>query len=1361
MRPNRAIRISQLLLFIIALTASLAIAQTNRGGISGTVMDQSGAVIPSATVVVINSGTNATRTLTTSDKGTFILENLEPVSYRIEVSATGFKKAVLQDVKVDTSTVVSTNLILHAGDVTTEVTVTENAALVNTESGTLGQTISERMLNDTPLPTRSVLDLAITVGNVTGDVGSSDPQLGSGSPLPGFNLQANGGRAGSMNMLADGISNTGVGLAREIVSFSPEDVQEFTVQTNGFDAQYGKSGGGIISITTKSGSNDFQGLALWYARNPVANAAPFTQATTNRPVNNLRWNQFAGQLGGPVIIPKLYNGRNKTFFFFAGEPRYQSDKQQTLATVPTDAMRMGDFSNLVKLNGQNAYVPTGIQSQFPARTFLPNDNTNIYNQFIQVGNQFVIAPLAAGQIYPQFPGNKIPASMLDPTAVKLMQYVPKSNTPYFLDSNGILQNYVSYQFLSNESVRYNTKIDHNFGDANHLSFRWTTQPVVGISANDPLYPTNGNSGSYSKSSQFAFSDTHIFSPTIVNELRLAYSRADFSGQLSPEFDVKTGRNLSLENGLPSLTKGGLPLINIYDNAASPANIGSQVSTLGYSLEQQYEIADNVYITHGSSTWKFGVDLSRALLNSEFLYSLAGGNYQFRYLQTDQTGAAGTQSAIGGNPVASFLLGVPQSIVLANTAIPYYYRWGAGAAYVQNDWRVKPNLTVNIGLRYSLQLPRTEQNNLQGFLDPSLATTQQLATPCQLPDCLPASASKGLPVVTQATVIPFAFSGYGGRSRYLTPIHWMNFEPRVGFAYTPRISLLHAWVVRGGYGLSHAPLTGQNRNPVPNFTTGAANYGETAGQTFTAPIPVGDGTTAIPVTRLTSNPPFVPAIPANQVLGLVNNPSGLVFGNAVNFPGIIRSGETAVPYLQNWSLSLQRQLGKHGLFEVSYAGSKGTHLFMPAVVLNNPPASYLASLQNLNVKATTTVADPLGRPNSSGGTFNVPLYSLASPYLGYAGINSFYDASGNSSFNSALVSYRWQARHLTMYTNFRWSKSLDNASDSSPDKNSLSTGSVGGGQYSFGAPAASDRSVSTYNIPYAWNLVAVYDLPYGKGRMFGSHAWLPLQLALGDWNISGVERLTTGYPFTPTIAADNYIDTVHTHEIRPNIITGVPLVNPDWSRSCPTGNLCAPYVNYSAFTLPPAGQLGNAPRTIPGITGPLVQTLDLSVQKNFSLGEKRRIQLRVDALNALNHPVFRTAANVGGGTDLFGNYPSFNWTAASLQTVYTSWAAANPGTAFPITDPRGAAALADFQSMILSQQNASASLPANFYTTPLPAHFSTTLANSFNILDPTGNGFKYYEVRNNINSGSAIGGGLQFNGRLNQQRYLQFCIKIYF
>ncbi|MBV9081204.1 MAG: hypothetical protein JOZ62_00900, partial [Acidobacteriaceae bacterium] len=935
---------------------------------------------------------------------------------------------------------------------------------------------------------------------------------------------------------------------------------------------------------------------------------------------------------------------------------------------------------------------------------------------------------------------------------KLLQYVPKPNTPYFLDSNGVIENYVTYQYLLDDQVRYNTRIDQNFGDRNHLSFRWTSVPSVGVSTSDVNFPTNGNSGSYSKSNQYMLSDTQIISPTVVNELRLAYTRADFSGQLSPQWDVKSGQNLSTELGLPSLTKGGLPLINIYDNSANVANIGSQVSTLGYSLEQQYEIADNVYVTRGGMTWKFGVDLNRAMLNTESLYSIAGGNYQFRYLQTNSNGSGGGIGTTGGIAFASFLLGVPNAITLSPSDIAYYYRWNSGAAYVQNDWKIRPNLTLNIGLRYSLQLPRTENNNLQGFLDPSKAVVRNLPTPCQLPSCSTTS-TVNLGTITQAVEVPFAFSGYGGRSRYLTPIHWLDLEPRFGFAYTPHLpSFLgeNAWVIRGGYGISHAPLTGQNRNPIPAFSGGSATYGETSGQVNPAYV-----------TRLGSNPPYDPGIPAQQVLGLVNNPSGLIYDQAINFPSYVLNGTGTVPYVQNWSIQFDREIGSHGLLELSYAGSKGTHLFMPAVYVNNAPFSYLSALAVNNIKATTTVADPLGRKNNIGQTIQVPLYSLASPVLGYANLATYWDASGNSTFHAAIVNYRWQMSHLLFYTNFRWSKSIDNASDASPDKGALTTGSVGGGQYSFGAPAYIDKSVSSYNIPYLWNLVAVYDLPYGDGRRWGQNAWTPLKAVAGNWTVSGIERFSSGYPFTPTMAADNFIETVHTHEIRPDIVPGVPLVNPDWTRNCPVGNVCAPYVNYSAFELPVAGQIGTAPRTIAGLTGPMIQTLDMSVQKSWKISEKVKVELRVDALNVLNHPVFRLPANVGGGTDIFGNYPSFSWASSSLQTLYTSWQQANPTLAPPLgSNPANNPTYMAFETMILSQQK-NGTLPLNFYSLPLPAHIASTPANNYNILDPTGNGFKYYEIRNNLNSGTAVGGALNWNSALNPMRYLQFGIKFYF
>ena len=1321
------------------LLASFVIAQTNRGGIAGNVTDPTGAVVPNATVVITNNGTNEVHRLRTNDKGSFIQEDLEPASYRIDVQAPGFEKAQVDELKVNTGSVATANIVLRAGNVNTLITVAANAAMVNTQSGTLGQTITGRELNDLPLPNRSVLDLAVTVPNITGDVGTEDPQVTSGVPLPGFNLNTSGGRSGSTYMMADGISNTGVGLAREAVAFSPETVQEFTVQTNSFDAQYGRTGGGIISVTTKSGTNQFHGMALWYLRNPAFNADPYTQATVNRPVENLRWNQFNGQLGGPVIIPKIYNGHDKTFFFFAGEPRYQSDHQQATADLPDQNMLNGNFSGLAALEGGGTsggagWAPASLKSQFPASAFSSN-STVIYNQFNPSSGNFTIAPLPSSGSYAPFPGNTIPTSMVDPTALKLLQYLPKANTSYFLDSNGYIDNFVTYRYVQDNETRFNTRIDQYFGSRNQMSFRWTTVPEVGIQGFDPQYPSDGAGATYSDSSQYMLSDTFTISPTIVNELRLAYTRANFSGTLPPEYDINTGQNLSTQYGLPSLTKGGLPLISF--ELDSFGAIGSQGSQLNNNLEQQYEIADNVYITRGAMTWKFGVDLWRDMLNTESFYSADGGNYSFRYVQTDSTGAAGNQGQVGGIGFASYLLGVPNQVSLANSIIPYYYRWNSGAAFVQNDWKVRPNLTLNIGLRYSLQLPRTEEYNHQGFFDPALAETVNLKSPLTLPTGQ---------VLTQATEIPFAFSGYGGRSPYLTPIKWLDFEPRFGFSWQPAQSGFWNWVIRGGYGLSHAPLTGNNRQPVPSFAAGSPTFGETSGQT-----------NPNYVMRLSSNPPYNPYVPPDQILQLTNNPSGLVYGSSINFPAYVETGENSVPYVQNWSFSLQKQLGSSTVLELSYVGSKGTHLFMPAVNINNPPPGYLLALQNLNVSATSTIPDPLGRKNPNGTIINDTYASLASPFFGFGPVSTYYDASGNSIFHAGVVSIRHRVTGgFTGYANFRWSKSIDDASDASPDKNALTTSTVGGGQYSYGAPAYVDRSVSTYNIPYDLNVVGIYDLPYGRGRMFGQDAALPLQLLLGGWTLSGVERFYNGYPFTPTIATDPFINTVTTHEIRPDLVPGAPIINPLYSPSCPTTAVCQPYINTAAFMLPPAGELGDAPRTLSMATGPWVQTLDASIQKTFNIRERFHVQFRVDAINLLNHPVFRNTPDSGGGTDIFGGYPSFSFTDANIQSIYASWAAGQTPAAPGPNTAQGKANIATIESFTVQAQNSKGSLPNNFYTVPLPTGVALMNPNSFNILTPLG--FKQYEVRQNIDVGNGV---LSNQTVLNPPRYIQFGIKIIF
>ncbi len=270
------------ILIVVLFCSTVALAQTNKGGISGTIVDQNGASIPNATVTVTNLGTNKTQTASTSSSGAYTFSSLDPVTYQIVVEATGFKKAILEKLKVDTAIIATANFSLETGAVAETVTVSSEAALINSGSGTTAQTIAERQLRDLPLNNRSVLDLAVTAPNVTGDAGSEDPEVTSGQPVPGFNLNLNGGRSGSTSILADGVNNTGVGIARAVVSFTPETVQEFTVQTSAYSAEFGQTGGGVINATTKSGTNRYNGTALWYHRNPNTNAQPYRIGTTPR-----------------------------------------------------------------------------------------------------------------------------------------------------------------------------------------------------------------------------------------------------------------------------------------------------------------------------------------------------------------------------------------------------------------------------------------------------------------------------------------------------------------------------------------------------------------------------------------------------------------------------------------------------------------------------------------------------------------------------------------------------------------------------------------------------------------------------------------------------------------------------------------------------------------------------------------------------------------------------------------------------------------------------------------------------------------------------------------------------------------------
>jgi Carboxypeptidase regulatory-like domain len=1264
-------------------------AQTNKGAIDGTVTDDSGGVIPGATVTIVNLGTGETFHVTSSDRGTFSFPVLDPVEYRITVELQGFKPAVVKRVKVDTATTASVNVKLEVGALSDEVTVTAERPLLNTSSGTPGQTITERQIVEMPLNNRSVLDLALTAVNVSGAAGTEDPDLGSEIPTPGMNLFINGGRAGSTSILADGARNTGVGLGRAVVTFSPDTVQEFTVQTSNFSAEFGQTGGGVINMTTKSGTNEYRSLASWYHRNPALNAAPFTTATVNRPQSNRRQHQVALTVGGPVR-------HNRTFFYLAYEPRYYYDASNPQnSLLPTDAMRRGDFSNLVSVLG--GYTTRDVAERFG----LQWQPVTLYNQFDGVGNQLRRIALGAGQTYPAFPGNRIPANMLDPLAQNLLKYLPTPGD-YFLDTDGSLRNYATTNFIENMEQRLTLKVDHHISSRNRLSARYTQVPIRGDRGRADFKvgrdEINTGGTDYSWSRQVLMTDTHTFSSSVVNDLRVNYTFGKFTRNFPPGFDALTGRNFSTEIGLPSLTTGGLP-----EFVTGGGSIGWSQSQQNENAEHTYNIANTTSWVRRNQTWKFGADLLQQRLKTIPMFGASGGRYEFNRNRTltsiDGTNNTGT----GGTEFAQFLLGVYNQTTLRDSLIPYYYQWNSAAAFVQNDWKVRKDLTVNLGMRYTLQLPRTEKSDRQGAFRPDLAKEYPLPQPVTLPDGR---------VMTSAIVPPFAYSGRGGRSRYITPIDWNGWEPRLGFAWVPAFGWNSAerLVVRGGYGLSHTTLTGLGRNPSPDFASGTLTY------TFNTRV-----TDPNFVARICCNPPqWVPKSP-DEVLSIPAD--GLLYLDGINVAASAVSPNARVPYVQSWSTSVAYQLPWQMAVEVSYLGSKGSHLFLPPISLNPVPFELSEAYLGRGINPLDNVNDPLGRRDANGNVISFSQGYLGAKYLGFEGLNVMLDASGHSLRHAGAVSVRRQSSTLSYTVNYTYGKGMDDASDSGgvrfTDFNPVRTN----GHVTLGAPLSDDWSVSTFDVTHNLAATFLWDLPFGRGRRFVSEPSRLVQSLIGGWSISGNGRIQTGTPLVIVLRDDNRLGIEgNVRAIRPNLVPGVPLLNPLWSRTCPVGQNCEPYFNPAAFMRPPKGTLGNAPRTIDDARWPAQQFFDLSVQKNFAIGShgKRKLQLRVDAINALNHPVFKFGRDADNG-EIFA-LPN----EALISTAdFNAWADFNqkPRAGTPAGD--ALRALAD-QIVLAGRVPGTTVLQPAFYSVPVPQGFHSANANQFDIT--TLEGFRLYRLR---------------------------------
>src|SRR6266403_1974346 len=576
--------LSSLLCLALAATIPVA-AQTTTAELSGTVTDPSGAAIGKVKVTAANTGTGLTHEALTDDSGSYLITQLPPGAYNLSAEATGFRKTVENNLTLEVSQRAKVDFRLQLGQVSETVEVAATAPLLESQSSTLGNVVTERLIAELPLNGRNFVSLAISTPGVNGTGFSTSGTIMSGTRpddrRPGSELFSNGNREGANNFLYDGVDNNERLTISIVLRPAVEAVREFQVQTNLYSAELGRNSGAVVNVITKSGTNDFHGSAFEFLRNSAMDARNFFN-TKGSPFPAFRYNQFGFSLGGPVLIPKLYNGKNRTFFFVDYEG-FRRNQQQTLnATIPTLAMRSGDFSAENKI-----YDP------LTTRTVAG----------------------AAQPVRDQFPGNVIPANRFDPVMAKMINAYPAPT------NSGRVTNYLTNLSQQQNWDQGDVRVDHQFSTSDSFFARWSIQHTSTIQPNNyPAVSIPGLPGPVKLGNEDSFAGTsfspdqhaaanwvHVFSPRLINEARLGFNRfrLDYVAEgVTPGVDL--GNLMGVKNSNSNPLQSALPIF-------SPANYqgtGQSRSLPIFRRENTFTYGDGLTLTKGAHTFKFGGDYRR-------------------------------------------------------------------------------------------------------------------------------------------------------------------------------------------------------------------------------------------------------------------------------------------------------------------------------------------------------------------------------------------------------------------------------------------------------------------------------------------------------------------------------------------------------------------------------------------------------------------------------------------------------------------------------------------------------------------------------------------------------------------------------
>jgi hypothetical protein len=1154
-------RVSSLVLLLVLLVAS-AIAQTPTGIMQGTVYDQSQAVVPGATVRVVNLDTNEAKLLTTDATGHYIQPFLSPGTYTVTVEAKGFKTTRQENVKVDVATTRTVDITLVVGTTATEIVeVTGAPPALDVNTSTVGTAIENRSVVDLPLNGRNVFALAtLTPSVISSSGGEATPHMG-GSRNAVSEVQLDGG-----SIIAPE-NNTGINVR---VYTPPIDaVQEFTVQINNLSAEYGRFGGGVINMVTKSGTNDFHGTGYGFFRNSVLNASDFFSGGTKPDTHDY---QYGGSIGGPLFVPKVYNGKNKTFFFFdyQGERAVSPNGTYTM-TTPTNDMRAGNFSGA----GYTIYDPS-------------------------TGHACAVgAGCPDGWTRNPFPNNTIAPSQINPVAAAAIKYFPQPNV------TGQGYNFSNAGVTPNTGYSLDGRLDHSFNDKWHMFFRishGSSQNSPPNNFGDPALIaaewSNWNGGGPSTNSQWnsALDTTISISPTLIADFRWGFGRSSsYRTPYSDGFDIST-------LGMPGALAGAaqtkeFPRFELYGNGTGGnENLGNEGWSRLYMVPQVQDVTANITKIYGRHTIKTGMEFRKLFMNFA-QYAYPTGRWGFDNTWTQQN----PQSGGGGSGIASFLTGVPswggQEIDPTPATASGYW-----AAYVQDDFKVTNKLTLNLGLRWDVDLPRTERYNQLTYFDTSLPSplAGQVA-----PNACPACGG-----LAGAMVFVGTQDAKYGRSQ--VPTQWHDFGPRIGLAY----NLAPGWVIRTGFGIAYAPSAFQ----AAGSSGGAGMDGFLSQTGWTSSIDGGRTPFETLSTAFTGG--------ANAI----NFPLGATGGAATNLGyGISASLFNAVKptYSEQWNFNVQHEFGNQITLEAGYIGNKGVHLPFGnnSINLSQLPVADMALGSNLN----TLVANPFyGLPNSGavGANPQVTYGSLIGAWPQYQNVSSFRKPMGNSQYHGFTLKLDKRFSHgLALLMAYSFQKTM-----SDTDSAVGFLGQVSGGPLDA-YNLRNEWAVDAQNVRQAFVTSGVYDLPFGKGKAFLNSAPKGANLIVSGWQLNGIVTLSQGLPIP-----------IGCNACLTNGIGAGQRVSSTGQSAQISDQSLARWFNTSVFTVPAAYSLGNLARTLPDVTGPGVSTADLSLFKNNYFGRDNRYnaQFRTEWFNAFNHPQFGMPGTGFGG----GNFGQITGTSGN-------------------------------------------------------------------------------------------------------------------